>query len=339
MHDLTAFPALPPWLAHTAAAMLARRSRWPHALLISGPEGVGKRPLALHLARALLCESPADGGGACGACASCHYVAAAQHPDLRLVEPIEIDEEGVATPIDFIKIGPIRALTEWAQVTSHRRIGKVAVIVPAEKMNEAAANALLKTLEEPPSGTSVVLVSHQASRLFPTIVSRCQRLPIPLPPVAEATAWLAMQNVSEPERALAQAGGAPMLAVASSDPRLRAERAEWLTALARPERLSPVALAARIELAGKDERRDRLAAALDWLIAWTGDLCRVVSGVQVARNPEHAEALVALGPRVAGVALFRYHRQLLEQRALLARALQPRLLAEALLVDYRALFN
>ena len=334
-----AFPALPPWLAQTAALVLAMRNRWPHALLVCGPEGVGKEALALHLARALLCEAPLATGNACGTCASCRYAAAGQHPDLRRVEPVEIDDEGVSTPSDVIKIDAIRALTDWAQLTSHRGVAKVAVVTPAERMNPSAANALLKTLEEPPAGTNLILVSHRPGQLFPTILSRCQRLAIPLPPTDVARPWLEAQGVQHAELALAQAGGAPFLARASNDTGSQEERAAWLTALGRPRELSPVALAARIDLGGKDGRRDRLAAALDWLIAWTADLCRVVSGGQAARNPDHAQALTELRPRVAELPLFRYHRQLLEQRALMARSLQPRLVAEALLIDYRTLFS
>jgi DNA polymerase-3 subunit delta' len=333
------FPRLPPWLDRIAATALAMRSRWPHALLICGPEGVGKMALAMHLARSLLCETPAPDGSACGACASCRYAAAGQHPDLRLVRPVDVDDDGVETPAEFVKVAAIRALTEWAQVTSHRRIAKVAVIVPAETMNEAAASALLKTLEEPPENTSLVLVSHQPGSLFPTILSRCRRLVVPVPDAVEACAWLAAQGVAEPGSVLAQAGGAPLIARALSDERFVAERAAWLAALSRPEALSPIALAARIELGPREERRDRLAAAIDWLIAWTADLGRVASGGNAARNPDHAQALASLGARVARLPLFRYHRQVLEQRALLSRKLQPRLVAEALLVDYRALFS
>lgn len=333
------FPDLPPWLADVASTALAARARWPDALLIGGPKGIGKQALALHFARALLCESPIAGGNACGACASCRYVVAGAHPDLRRVEPVDVDSDGVVTPSEFIKIDPIRALTEWAQITSHRRGAKVAVIVPAEAMTPPAANALLKTLEEPPRGTSLILVSHRPGSLLPTVVSRCQRLSIPIPPAEPARAWLAAHDVSEPARALAQAGGAPFAALALADPALQRERADWLEALARPEALSPVALAARIELSGRDERRERLAAAIGWLVDWTGDLGRVASGGGPARNTDHAQALQGLGARVALLALFRYHRALLEQRALLDRPLQPRLVAEALLFDYRALFS
>jgi DNA polymerase-3 subunit delta' len=333
-----AWPLLYPWLEVTAGDTLAQRERWPHAWLIEGPRGVGKRALALEFARALLCESPLPGFRACGACPGCAWVAAGQHPDLRLVEPVEVDDDGNAKPVDLIKIDAIRRLTEWSQITSHRQGAKVAVIVPAERMNAAAANALLKTLEEPPQGTFLLLVAHQSGRLPPTVVSRCRRLPVVRPAREEAIRWLGGQGAKAPEALLAQAGGSPLAALELADPALQGERAAWLAALARPQALSPVALAARIELGGRDERRDRLAAALDWLIAWTADLARARAGGLAQLNPDHAEALRTLAATVARISLFRYYRQLLGQRTLLAHPLQPRLVAEALLADYRALF-
>ena len=116
------------------------------------------------------------------------------------------------------------------------------------------------------------------------------------------------------------------------------DRRAWLAALAVPDRMSVVALAARIDAGGKEERRARLAHALEWLIAWTADLARVAAGSAVRLNPDAAAALERLATRVAPVALFRYHRTLLQQRAILAHPLQPRLVAEAMLLDYQALF-
>lgn len=329
-------PPLPPWLAAPAGAALALRARWPHALLIFGPEGVGKRALAMHFARALLCEAPSADGRACGACPGCHYVEVGQHPDLRIVEPVDVDEEGIVTPTEVIRIEAVRSLTQWSQRTSHRGGAKVGIVAPAEKMHAPAANALLKTLEEPPARTYLLLVAHQPGRLLPTISSRCQRHAVGLPRKDEALAWLAAQGMSDAERGLAQAGGAPLIAL--SERGLQAERSAWLAALANPQTLSPVALAARLELGGKEQRRERLAAAIDWLIAWTADLARIAAGGEAVRNPDRASALSALSARVAPLALFRYHRQLLQQRALLGHPLQPRLVAEALLIDYRALF-
>ena len=330
-------PPLPPWLEAPAREALALRARWPHALLVFGPEGVGKRALAAHFARALLCEAPAADGSTCGACPGCRYVGAGQHPDLRIVEPVDIDEEGIVTPTEVIRIDAVRSLTQWSQRTSHRGGAKVAIIAPAERMHAPTANALLKTLEEPPPRTYMLLVAHQPGRLLPTIASRCQRLAVGLPRRDDALAWLAAQGVIDAERALAQSGGAPLIAL--SERGLEVERGAWLAALADPQTLSPVALAARIELGGREGRRDRLAAAIEWLIGWTADLARIAAGGEAARNPDQSAALFALSARVARLSLFRYHRHLLLQRALIGHPLQPRLVAEALLIDYRALFH
>jgi DNA polymerase-3 subunit delta' len=333
------FPALYPWLETQARDALQARARWPHALMLEGAQGIGKRVLALHFARALLCEEPASDGTACGTCPSCRYVAAGQHPDLRIVEPVEIDEDGTPVPVDFVKIDRIRELTAWAQVTSHRRIAKVAVIAPAERMNAPAANALLKTLEEPPPRTNLILVAHQPGRLPITIASRCRRIVVPMPAREAAERWLETLGVEESGAMLAQAGGAPLDALRLANRALQDERAAWLRALAAPDDLSAVALAARLDLAGRDERRDRLAAAIDWLIAWTADLARLASGGKAERNIDREADLAKLAPRVARISLLRYHQELLQQRALLAHPLQPRLVAEALLLDYRTLFR
>ncbi len=331
--------ALLPWQTQAAQEALRARDTWPHALLVDGPRGSGKRVLAQNLARALLCESPAADGLACGTCASCGYVAAGAHPDLQLVEPVEYDDEGQAKPLDAIPVGRVRTLIEWSLLTAHRGRAKVAVIVPAEAMNANAANALLKTLEEPRSGTFLILVAHVPGRLPATLRSRCRRFPAPRADRGAALAWLAAQGVVDAEAALAQAAGAPLAALALADPDWQEERGLWLKAFAQPRALSPVALAARIESAGKDERRERLGLAIDWLLAWTGDLGRVAAGGAPARNPDFAPALAALAPAVAPIPLFRYHRSLLRQRALLAHPLQPRLVVEALLIGYRELFR
>jgi DNA polymerase-3 subunit delta' len=332
-------PQLHPWLAPLAHELMARRARFPHALLLSGQEGLGKRDLALVLAVSLLCETPQPDGLACNRCASCHYVAAGQHPDLRIVEPFDVDEDGVATPVEWIAVDKIRALIDWAQLTSHRRVAKVAVIAPAERMNAAAANALLKTLEEPPAGTYLILVTHQPGRLAPTIVSRCVRVAVPTPDPAAASPWLAAQGVKDPVTLLAQAHGAPLRARQLADPGYQAERAAWLAALATPRALSPLLLSARIDAAPRDERKARLAAAIDWLLAWCADLAAAEAGGPVTRNVDFADRIAALARSVARISLFRYHRALLDQRALLSHPLQPRLVAEALLIDYRALFE
>jgi DNA polymerase III subunit delta' len=330
--------ALPPWQEATAAGLLGERMRWPHALLIAGPQGVGKRLLALHLARALLCEAPRPDGSACAACVGCGWVERRSHPDLRLIEPFTYDDDGNATPVDSITVEPIRDLIDFAQLSSHRGGAKIAIVVPAEALNAAAANALLKTLEEPPPRTFLLLVSHRPGRLPATIISRCRRAQIAMPDAAVASAWLAGAGVANPELVLAQAGGAPLLAQALADAAVQQARAWLLGELARPERLSPVAVGARIEAAPKDERKSALADAVYWLLTWTADLAAVASGGAPRFHPDRGDALAGLAPRVARVPLFRYYRTLLRQRALLAHPLQPRLVAEMLLFEYRMLF-
>jgi DNA polymerase-3 subunit delta' len=327
----TTWQPLPSWQKAIAASALTHRERWPHALLITGRRGLGKRLLALHFARALLCESPLDTGEACGECLGCSYVGQGTHPDLQLIEPVTYDDEGNATPVDSINVDRVRELIAFSQLSPHRQRAKVGLIAPADAMNAAAANALLKTLEEPPAGTFLLLVSHQPARLPPTIVSRCLRLPVPEPDRAAAAAWLAQSNpgYAEPGLLLSQAGGAPLFALALADADIQRERDHLLGQLAQPERLSPLAFGARLDSAPKDERKAQLANA---------DLASVAAGAAPSFNPDRREALTRLAARVALAPLFRYYRMLLRQRALLSHPLQPRWVAEALLIEYRKLF-
>jgi DNA polymerase-3 subunit delta' len=331
--------ALLPWQRTSAVQALAARAQFPHALLIHGPRGIGKHALALALAQALLCESPAADGLACGTCASCRYVQAGQHPDLMRIELAELSADGEYVPVDTIAVERMRSLIDFVQLTSHRQRAKVAVIAPAERMNPAASNALLKTLEEPPASTYLLLVAEQAARLAPTIVSRCRKLAAPHPTDEQAKAWLALEGVADADLVLAQAAGAPLAALPLADADVQSERAAWLAALARPDRLPIIALAERIEQGGRDARKARLAQAIDWLIAWTSDLARAIAGAPPRFNPDRASEIATLARRVAPIALFRYHRSLLQRRATVAHPLQPRLVAEAALLDYQSIFT
>lgn len=328
-----------PWQDSLVAQWLATRSHWPHAVLVTGAPGIGKRLLARTLAEAILCETPRDDGSACGDCAGCRYARAGQHPDLRLVEPFEIDDEGNIDARQWIEVGRVRELIAWTQLTSHRGGSRVAVIAPAERMNASAANALLKTLEEPPAGTYLFLVSDQPGRLPATIVSRCQRLIAPRPSAGVAEAWLRGRDLADPGIALARSAFAPFTALALAQGGELAEQTHWLRAFADPGKLGATSLAARIDQVPRDERRERLASVVDWLIAWCADLARVRSGATASRHPDFGRELSCLARLVAPVALFRYHRDLLRKRAALTQPLQPRLAAEAVLIDYQGLFG
>ena len=215
-----------PWLG--APLQEALRTQRGHALLIHGPQGIGQFELALSLAQAWLCEtSPTQ--QACGTCASCRLVQAHSHPDLLVLVPEalrdslgwgaadESDEgEGKTSktkPSKEIKVEAVRTAVSFAQSTSARGQRKVVLIHPAERMNAIAANTLLKTLEEPPGDARFVLSCGAPDALLPTIRSRCQAVPLALPPADVASAWLAQQQVAQPDVLLAAAGGQPLEAL------------------------------------------------------------------------------------------------------------------------------
>ncbi len=200
------YPWLQPALAHWQK--LRQGGRIPQAVLLNGMPGSGKSVLAQALAAALLCENSPSGtddeiaaNSPCGQCPGCQMLAAGTHPDCLLVEP-----DG-----QFIKVAQIREVTKKLTLSAHRGGFKVAIIQAAGRMNPAAANALLKTLEEPAENTCLILVSEDSDRLLPTIISRCRPMPVKSPSASELANWL--QEDSERVRhALILAGGAPLLA-------------------------------------------------------------------------------------------------------------------------------
>jgi DNA polymerase III subunit delta' len=194
----------PPWVAPATAALAAahRAGRLPHALLIHEAPGAGGDWLAHWAARLVLCER--SGEAPCGQCRGCRRAAAWQHPDLTLVAPIEDSRQ--------IRIEQLRDLAAELALTSHSGGYKVGILTPADSMNRFAANALLKTLEEPPARTLLMLVASMPSRLPPTVLSRCQRITVRAPARAEAVAWLTeVRGKGAWDAALETLGEAPML--------------------------------------------------------------------------------------------------------------------------------
>jgi DNA polymerase-3 subunit delta' len=199
---------LPEWLETQSAALdtLITKQQFPHALLIHGPEGTGRRPLALWLVGRLLGLRDVDLRPAMVVSSFLEPETMPQHPDFQLVQP-EPDKRSIS-------IERVRGLIAFLNLTSHQSGTKVALITPAHSMTHPAANSLLKTLEEPPGNSAIILVAEALSRLPATIVSRCRRVRVPAPAFAEANTWLKRQAPDvEWGPILELAGGAPLSAL------------------------------------------------------------------------------------------------------------------------------
>lgn len=155
--------------------------KMPHSLLLAGPSEIGKRHFARAFAQRMLCRSP-DAGYGCGVCKACHLMAAGTHPDWSVLEPEAVGKA--------IKIDAIRALESLAATTAQQSGWRIVLIQPAEAMNANAANALLKTLEEPGAKTLLMLVSHNTSGVLATVRSRCRVMPFTVPSKSLVIPWL-----------------------------------------------------------------------------------------------------------------------------------------------------
>ena len=330
-----------PWLAPLWQHLHAQGERLPHALLLEGPRGIGKRDFALSFARALLCEAPTDGGHACGQCVACHWLLQDSHPDFRLLEPLTEDEKGEEEGATVekatrkkreINIAQVRALADFVNLSSHQAGGRVVVIHPAEALNPAASNALLKTLEEPSPNTHFLLVSHQPHFLLPTIKSRSHRISMPQPNPAQAAAWLKEQGIQEAELCLALAGGAPLLARDFADADYLKERHAFLTALQKPKQLNWLTLA---EQGAKAD----MATRFDWLQKWLYDLVSSRLAQQVRYNVDFAPGLQDLAMRVNLSRVQDFSRELAQIKRRLQHPLNPQLLLESALLSYLTAVN
>jgi DNA polymerase-3 subunit delta' len=282
-----------------------------HAYLFGGPEGVGKELTARTFAQAANCQR--GDGDACGECSSCRRFESRNHPDVIFVLPeAEQIARGWAGRSDFegtpsreIKIGQVRRLQErlWLKALEARR--RFVLIACAEAMNAQAQNALLKTLEEPPEGTTLILVSSAPHGLLPTIRSRCLKIdfgPLPLDLIAERV--LASRKTDLPTARLCAAlAGGSLSAALALDPAALDRRHELIT---RVEALEEEGARGALLLAA-DFASDRSSAEihLDLLRAWYRDVAAIGSGAaseQIANRDLAAQALASakrLGPAEA----------------------------------------
>lgn len=322
-----------PWNAALFRQLVADPAHMPHAILLHGPAGVGKLALATELARWALCEKPSNEGG-CGVCDACNWFEQGNHPDFRRVEPVDPEAEDDAparkTPKKggrLIKVETIREITRFLELTSHRGGWRVALIQPAEYMNPAAANALLKTLEEPPARVLLLLVSHQVGRLLPTVVSRCRQVAVPLPAREPALAWLRDAGIGETfEALLAEAGGAPLTAFSYAEPERSSRRDAFLDLLAQPRQLDACQVAQTYQ--------SGLAEAWGWLSRWLHDLLAQRLAGQTRYFPDRSDALARISAVSGLPELLAFQRELTQGGRWLRHPLNAALLLESWLIRY-----
>jgi DNA polymerase-3 subunit delta' len=316
-----------PWFGPLRARLgsMQDQGRLPHGLLLFGQPGAGQAEFGLWITARLLCRG--DAPKPCGGCVDCLLLLAGSHPDFRWIS--------VATDKKEIAIEQMRALSEALSLRSYRGGAKVALIEPAEAMSIKSFNALLKTLEEPPDDTFLLLATSRSDRMPRTIASRCMRQRVPLPETDTALAWL---NATNPragwEGLLRLAHGAPFLALEYADAGLENLDQQMQEALS-------AGMNGRMDVIG-DARawaENAPAARLFWLESWlTQGLREAGQSSDLVNNnrlpwlrPPGLETKIRTG----------YHLldQLRDARRLVGGSLNTQLLFEALLVTLAALLG
>lgn len=329
-----------PWQANLLKHMYEIRKRLPHALLLRGCKGIGKFDFALQFTKSLLCSTPQMDGSACGICQSCNWFMQNNHPDFRLLTPEQDsinEDDPTATAAkkimrkSQISILQVRELENFFALSSHHSGGhRIVLIHPAEALNAASANALLKVLEEPPPDVIFILVTHQPQRLLATITSRCQKIDMPVPDAALAIKWLQENGLTDATLRLSYAGGSPLSVLSEATEGYQAltviSQMLMLGARLDPFITAPKCLALGMEL------------AINTLQKWIYDLinCRLVG--EVRYNIQHIKALQALAKSVNLSRLFDFQRKLNDAQKSATHPLNHELQLEELLLQYTQTF-
>lgn len=309
-----------------------RRGRLGHAYLFTGPAGVGKKLFAAQLAKAILCEnSPPEALQACDHCPACLQVEAGTHPDFFATGR---PEEALELPIETI-----RELCQTFALKPARGRGKIAVLDDADDLNDAAANCFLKTLEEPPPRSMLILIGSSAERQLATIVSRCQILRFAPLPDTEVAALLRERGFTEPkqiERLIGLGGGSPGQALALADPALWEFRGTLLRGLLDP-RADRAELARQwgkfVEEAGKESaaQRRRATLTLRLVVDFLNDALRQsIGGTPRLVDDNDRQPLADLANRLGPDRLLELLERCLQTDAQIDRRVQLVLLLEAL---------
>lgn len=302
----------------------------PHALIVNGAKGIGKLHFASSVAQLVLCHDNSN-GAACSVCRSCQLFASSGHPDLYHLAP----EDGV----EQIKVDQVRDLSSFMQSTAQQGGYRVVILDPAEAMNISAANALLKTLEEPGKDSLLLLLSNQLGQVMPTIKSRCQRVGCPIPARDMAISWL-QQKLSIDSGVAGQllnvVHGAPLLALTFKERGEQELRADFFVGLKSILQGKATAISLAPQYAKKD---------IKLLLSWLYSLLVDVSKLQIAgegtsiANADMTKMLAALAARSQAKKVYALADKVQWQRSALLAHQNPnkQLLLEDLLIDWKKL--
>lgn len=326
-----------PWQNEAWQRLLADPSKMPHALLLKGQSGIGKLDFASFLSKSLLCDQPNEHHQACGVCPSCGWFEQDNHPDFRLVSPEQDagkDEDGPKSSKKKtqILIDQIRGLSDFLSLSSHKNEGlRIVLINPAEGLNLASGNALLKMLEEPPRGAMFILVAHQPQKILPTIMSRCQKIDMPVPSTQQALSWMLGAGIDNAEAILSYAGGSPLQAINEAEEGAIASLA-ICKQLTTGSKLDTFQVASACLALGME-------SALNALQKWSYDvfLCRMTGSVRY--HPEHKLALQKLAQASNTSLLIDLLKKLSEAKKSATHPLNNELQLTRLLHHYTLVFN
>lgn len=320
-----------PWQQEQWQNMMERlrAASLPHALLLTGPAGLGKARFAALLVQTLLCETGVAAGQPCGHCRSCLLYGADSHPDQRIITP---REAGKAIVVD-----QVREANQYLTQTSQYGGYKAVIITPADQLNANAANSLLKTLEEPSAGSVILLISDRPGRLPATILSRCQRLGFTAPKSQQAQQWLAGQIDPEldPALLLELAEGAPLRAVQLAEDDVFAVR---LTVMKELHTLTRGK--GNFSTVAEQFLKIGVQQTLYWMYNWTADMIRLLSSgnERSLANHDLRDYLVEIAPNAGLQAAHGYLQYLNEILRVVERQLNPQLLMENILMTWQEVF-
>jgi DNA polymerase III subunit delta' len=323
-----------PWHNNVWSRIMNQKARLPHAMLLHGRAGTGKLDFAKLFSKSLLCESPVE-QQACGVCAKCLWFDEGGHPDFKLIGPEDGETSDEAskkkvTKKTQISVDQIRQLIQMLSLSNHDTTGlRVVLIHPAETLNTASANALLKVLEEPPQNTIFILVTHLIRRLLPTIVSRCQAIAMPLPEKATAIEWLKSQQIEDAETLLDYYAGAPLAVLNADETGLNPQ---VFKQLAMGSQLDALLCASLLIQYGMEH-------AITMLQKWTYDILLCNYSIQQYYHARHTSALQALTKSVNLNKLLDFQRQLVQMKLTANHPLNQELQLENLLLQYKIAFK